>query len=206
MSNVRLFPVKYIPITKEAEQLLLEESYDRTWFYFPAAVVVSFLQLYPQKWSVQQLINLLFKNKKILISDTEEENVYYYDDKNLIEDIIDIATSQAFFEHLKENSMDRNLFKTYYESLICSDVYIDDVLKYIKSAYQVDFVESGIFELIKSLAQDGLLENITGVSQWLKKTSIKLQKQWKRPPLKTPTWPVKNLNGGQETSPITKKK
>jgi hypothetical protein len=201
MSNVRSFPIKYFPITKEAKELA-EEYYGDSYLEPLSAIILSFIQLYNLPWTITQLISLTLKNKKLIVLYIEDEEPAVLNWYSFSTDLKEMAASHALSSFLLEEDFphfDRELFIRYYKYLMeIEETDWWDLMEYVQFAYQVNFMESGIFELIKSMAEDGLLTDILGVDQWLKKTSIKLRQQWKKPPLKTPRPPIIQ-HGGQET-------
>lgn len=196
MSNVRLFPIKFIPLTEEAEAVS-EEYYGYPLSYL-ASTILSFLQLNKSilPIPIKKLISLTLKNKKLTVAQFDQDHWDHH--QNLSETITEFATWRAFHEHLNENINDPKLFSLYnkYEK----DGGWFTVHKYITAAFPVNFIESGIFEVVKVLWNDGFLTEVTGVDEWLRKTSIRLQKQWMEPRRQIARPPISSAqNGGQKT-------
>ena len=215
MKNVRLFPVKYLPLTISSEEILekFRDKLDKSDFRYPyCAMILSFMELYGQK-PILKILSETLLNKKIKLCDSYIEwDLHNWDDIRFMLGLH--CTGVAWEICLKKTCRDKKL-STQYEKIINGidenpNVGWEGMLPVLWDEIQIcyqkfDFFRFGTYWIILSLFKLGLLDNIKGVNQWIRNNTAK----WEA--LLMDARPIRLLriaspNGGQKTLPNIKKK
>ena len=152
MAIIKLFPIKYIPITEKAQKQI----------YGPCnkfqKIIESFLELYPFRWTVDDIIKLTLLNPEL---DLEQE-------------IIDYGIQQPWLWEV--GIMDWPSNQKEHEIAVKRLTFAKPDLK---------LLESGVYFIMRELFDEGFLDNVKGVKKWLKTQELKLSKGWYQKPILT---------------------
>lgn len=188
MAKILHFPIRQIVVTKGMMETAYQGSQPIVLFPETYATVLTLLKTYQSKrWGIESLLSEMLDNDLLQVivrsNNLTSKRKIILNNVTIREYLIADGIHSAWNNHLSQTSVDPQLFRLYQDfHLKGVDRGVLKFKRYILDTFNnVDFLQSGLFELIKSMYNNHHLNNVSGVREWLTITLFHLQHQWLNP-------------------------